>query len=205
MHGLNLLDFADSVGVIAFALSGFFVASKHHLDLLGVAIASFLTALGGGIIRDVIVGVPPASFIQYFPIMLVMGVMVLASLFKLHRMPSIESKPYFILSDTLGLASFAITGALVGIEHQFNLLGVMSLSLITAVGGGVMRDILLNKIPFFLKSEFYGVVALMMGLMVYVAHLFSYHSVYVLFGIFSVGVLLRLVAYYKQWHLPKLP
>lgn len=205
MNGLNLLDFADSMGIVAFALSGFFVATKHHLDLLGVAIASFLTALGGGIIRDVVVGVTPVSFMHYFPITLVLFVLVFALLFKLHRIPSIESKPYFIFFDTLGLSSFAITGALVGIEHQFNLFGVMSLALMTAVGGGVMRDIMLNKIPFFLKSEFYGIVALFLGGTVYVADIFSLaDNIYMLMGIFSVGVLIRLMAYYKQWHLPQI-
>jgi uncharacterized membrane protein YeiH len=201
-HKMSILfSIADVVGTVAFALSGFLVASRNDLDFLGIFIISFLTALGGGIVRDVIVGLEPISFVNYLPTLLVLGVIMAAIYLKLYKMPTIENRFYFILSDTVGLVSFAITGALVALGSGYNLFGVMFLALITAVGGGVMRDILLNQVPFFLKSEFYGSVALLTGLLVY---FFDERSVYAVSVIFVFGVGLRLTAYYKEWHLPRL-
>ncbi len=137
---------AEVLGTIAFALSGFYVAVKERLDLLGVFIASFLTALGGGIVRDTIADRAPYTFTHLSPTLLVVIVLVLSIALKLHHKDEIEKKFYFIISDTLGLVSFAISGALVGLQAEFNFFGVILLALLTAVGGGVMRDILLNRV-----------------------------------------------------------
>ncbi len=116
----------------------------------------------------------------------------------------IEKKFYFIISDTLGLVSFAISGALVGLQVEFNFFGVILLALLTAVGGGVMRDILLNRVPVLLTSEFYGTVALLVGTILFVLEKFNYLGFIPLMAVFGCGVALRLLAYYKQWNLPKL-
>ena len=195
---------AEVLGTIAFALSGFYVAVKERLDLLGVFIASFLTALGGGIVRDTIADRAPYTFTHLSPTLLVVIVLVLSIALKLHHKDEIEKKFYFIISDTLGLVSFAISGALVGLQAEFNFFGVILLALLTAVGGGVMRDILLNRVPILLVSEFYGTVALLVGAILFVLHHYQLLGVIPLMGVFSFGVGLRLLAYYKQWHLPKI-
>lgn len=195
---------AEVLGTIAFALSGFYVAVKERLDLLGVFIASFLTALGGGIVRDTIADRAPYTFTHLSPTLLVVIVLVLSIALKLHHKDEIEKKFYFIISDTLGLVSFAISGALVGLQAEFNFFGVILLALLTAVGGGVMRDILLNRVPILLVSEFYGTVALLVGAILFVLHHYQLLGVISLMGVFGFGVGLRLLAYYKQWHLPKI-
>lgn len=195
---------AEILGTIAFALSGFYVAVKERLDLLGIFIASFLTALGGGIVRDTIADRAPYTFTHLFPTLLVIIVLVLSIVLKLHRKDEIEKKFYFIISDTLGLVSFAISGALVGLQAEFNFFGVILLALLTAAGGGVMRDILLNRVPILLTSEFYGTVALLIGAILFVLHHYHLLGVIPLMAVFSFGVGLRLLAYYKQWHLPKI-
>ena len=195
---------AEIIGTLAFALSGFYVAVKEKLDLLGVFIASFLTALGGGLVRDMFADRGPYTFTNLMPTLLVLGVVFLSILLKLHHKDEIEKKFYFIVSDTLGLVSFSISGALIGLQADFNVFGVILLALITAVGGGVVRDILLNRVPFFLTSEFYGTVSLLVGLCLYLFAQFDVSGYLPLMAVFIFGVVLRLLAYYKQWNLPKI-
>jgi uncharacterized membrane protein YeiH len=195
---------AEIIGTIAFTLSGFYVAVKEKLDLLGIFIASFLTALGGGIVRDTIAGRSPYTFTHLLPSILVIGVIGLSVVLKLHQKDEIEKRLYFILSDTLGLVSFSISGALVGIQAGFNFFGVVLLALMTAVGGGVMRDILLNRVPLLLTSEFYGTVALLIGAILYGFEQLGIGGYLAFMAVFVFGTALRLLAYYKQWQLPKI-
>ncbi len=199
-----LLFIADSIGIIAFALSGLFIATKERLDLLGLFIIAFLTALGGGVLRDIIIDRPPMSFTHYSPTLLVISVIAVGLLFKLHKKSEIESHYLFIFSDTLGLVSFAITGGLLGIEADFHIIGVMFLALITAVGGGVVRDMLLNEVPLLLKSDFYGSIALLVGMALYILYFVDMLNSASILAVFIGGVMLRLVAFYRDWHLPKL-
>jgi len=198
------LEIADIIGIISFALSGFLIAVHYKFDILGVFISAFLTALGGGMIRDVIANKTPYVLSDNLPIILVSSTLFLALLFKLHKTTDLEGKTWFIASDAIGLASFAITGALIGINAQFNFLGVLMLAFLTAVGGGTIRDILINKVPSILVSEFYGTVAIVVGLITYFLHLSGYSSIITLTMTFIFGVTLRLLAYYKKWSLPKL-
>lgn len=198
------LETAEIIGTIAFALSGFYVAVKDRLDLLGVFIASFLTALGGGIVRDTIADRAPYTFTHLLPSILVIGVIALSIILKLHEKDEIEKKFYFIISDTLGLVSFSISGAIVGLHVGFNFFGVVLLALLTAVGGGVMRDILLNRVPILLTSEFYGTVSLLVGAILFVLNQFDMMGFFSLMMVFIFGVAIRLLAYYKSWNLPKI-
>lgn len=157
------LQIADIIGIISFALSGFLIAVHYKLDILGIFISSFLTALGGGIIRDTIANKTPYVFDANLPIMLVIGTLVFSLVFKLHKITNFEGKMAFVISDAIGLSSFAITGSLIAIESDFNFLGVLMLAFLTAVGGGTLRDILINKVPSILVSEFYGTVAIIVG------------------------------------------
>ncbi len=201
---MSALEIADIIGIISFALSGFLIAVHYKLDILGIAISAFLTALGGGIIRDTIANRTPYVFDENLPIILVIATLVISLLFKLHKITDLEGKTTFIISDAVGLASFAITGALIAIETEFNFLGVLILAFLTAVGGGTLRDILVNKVPSILVSEFYGTVAIIVGLITYFLHIFNQINLLNLTIVFIFGVSLRLFAFYKKWHLPKL-
>jgi uncharacterized membrane protein YeiH len=201
---VTTLLIAEIIGIVAFSISGFFVAVRAKLDILGILIASFLTALGGGIVRDIIAGKTPYTFSHNLPSLIVLCVVVLAILFKLHKRADFEKKSYFLISDTLGLVSFAISGAFVALEADFNFAGVILLSVITAIGGGVMRDILINQVPIVLVSEFYATVAILIGAFIYLLNYFDVLSIYGTIFVFVFGFLLRILAYYKKWHLPKL-
>ncbi|KFL34498.1 MULTISPECIES: trimeric intracellular cation channel family protein [unclassified Sulfurospirillum] len=198
------LEVAEIIGTIAFALSGFYVAIKEKLDLLGIFIASFLTALGGGLVRDMLCDRAPYTFTHLMPSILVIAVILLSTFFKLHLKGEIEKTFYFIISDTLGLVSFSISGALIALQVEFNFFGVVLMALVTAVGGGVVRDILLNRVPLLLISEFYGTVSLLVGAILFGFAQFDISGYLPVMAVFAFGVALRLLAYYKQWHLPKI-
>ena len=201
---MSALEIADIIGIICFALSGFLIAVHYKLDILGVFISSFLTALGGGMIRDVLADRTPYVFTTNLPVILVVATVVMALLFKLHKIDDLEGKTAFIISDAIGLVSFSITGSLIAIQNDFNFLGILILSFLTAVGGGTIRDILINRVPSILVSEFYATVALIIASIIYVLELLHLRSLPILTIVFIFGVALRLLAYYRNWHLPTL-
>ena len=164
---MDLFFIADVIGIIAFAISGYLVGIRNNLDLLGILISSFLTALGGGIVRDVILNSTPFTFREYYPASTVLIVLALAIIFKLYEKQDVERKLIFVISDTIGLVAFSITGALLALEANFNIFGVVILSFLTAVGGGLTRDILINKIPAVLVTDFYGSIALLVALLLF--------------------------------------
>ncbi|MDD4329730.1 MAG: trimeric intracellular cation channel family protein [Aliarcobacter sp.] len=201
---MSALEIADIVGIICFALSGFLISVHYKLDILGVFISSFLTALGGGMIRDVLADRTPYVFTTNLPVILVVVTVVIALLFKLHKIADLEGKTVFIISDAVGLVSFSITGSIVAIQNDFNFLGVLILAFLTAVGGGTIRDILINRVPSILVSEFYATVALIVASIIFVLELLHLRSLPTLTLVFIFGVVLRILAYYKKWHLPTL-
>lgn len=201
---MDLFFIADIIGIIAFAISGYLVAVRNELDLLGVLISSFLTALGGGILRDVILDTTPFTFREYYPASTVLVVLALSFVFQLNHKKEIERKFFFVISDTIGLVAFSITGALLALEAGFNIFGVVILSFLTAVGGGLTRDILINKIPDVLISDFYGSIALLVALLLFVFHQFDFLNEISILSIAVVAITVRLVAYFKGWRLPKI-
>jgi uncharacterized membrane protein YeiH len=201
---MSALEIADIIGIICFALSGFLISVHYKLDILGVFISSFLTALGGGMIRDVLADRTPYVFTTNLPVFLVVATVLIALLFKLHKIDDLEGKTAFIISDAIGLVSFSITGSIVAIQNDFNFLGVLILAFLTAVGGGTIRDILINRVPSILVSEFYATVALIIATVIFILEILHLRSLPTITIVFIFGVVLRLLAYYKKWHLPTL-
>ena len=197
-----MFEVTDLIGMIAFAMSGFFVAARSKLDMLGALIATFLTALGGGIMRDIALDRTPYTFSHHYPGIVVLSVFILMILFKLHRRDSIENKPFFILSDSIGLISFSISGALIAIEGNFNLTGVIIMTFITAVGGGIIRDVIINEVPFVLKTGFYGTISIMIAVILYFLDIYDFISIYSIATLFVLSLILRLIAYKKNWAIP---
>ena len=197
-----MFEIAEYIGIIAFASSGFFVAARNKLDFLGTLISVFLTALGGGLIRDIAVDRTPYTFTHNEPAITILIVMILLVVFRFNKRDSIENKPFFILSDSIGLISFSITGSLIAIEAGLNLTGVLALSFVTAVGGGIIRDVIINEIPFVLKTGFYGTIALLIGLTLYVLDLYEMITFSTMAIVFAAGIVLRMIAYYKKWAIP---
>ena len=201
---MDLFFIADVIGIIAFAISGYLVGIRNNLDLLGILISSFLTALGGGIVRDVILNSTPFTFREYYPASTVLIVLALAIIFKLYEKQDVERKLIFVISDTIGLVAFSITGALLALEANFNIFGVVILSFLTAVGGGLTRDILINKIPAVLVTDFYGSIALLVALQLFSCNALGFLNELTIILIATSAIALRLLAYFKGWRLPKI-
>ncbi len=204
MPQLDPLILVDILGIIAFTISGFLVGARNHLDILGLIIAASLTALGGGIVRDTILSVTPFAFKTLYPATALFTVIFFALLLKIHKYDSIEKRWLFVVSDTIGLVAFSITGALLAINAEYNFFGVIILSFITAMGGGVIRDILINQVPAILISDFYGSISVIVSILLLLLHVSSFlnQTTIILVAIFSIA--LRLLAYRQKWHLPKM-
>lgn len=196
--------FADIIGIIAFSISGFLVATKNRLDILGILIASALTALGGGIIRDAILGATPFAFSSLYPAITLFLSLFAAFVFKLYNKPSLEQKWIFVVSDTIGLVAFSITGAILAINAEYNFFGIMILSFITAMGGGVTRDVMINQVPTVLISDFYGSIAVIVALLLALLETLDALNALTISSVAIFSVILRLIAFKRGWQLPKL-
>ena len=155
----RLLTAADLAATFLFAVEGALIAAAVGLDLFGIMVIGFVSSLVGGIIRDVLIGyTPPASLRgAWYPTIAFAGAVLV---FLLHQ--AVEQLPDILLlwSDAAGLALFAVVGATKAIDFKLNPLVAALLGMVTAVGGGVVRDILLNRVPTILQEDIYAVAAL---------------------------------------------
>lgn len=201
---MDILYFIDIIGIISFAISGFLISIKHNLDMLGIFLMAFVTALGGGIIRDTIAGKIPYSFTDSILPLVVLTTLIIAIVLKLHKRKNLERKELFVFSDSIGLISFSISGSLVALSIEANFFGVIILSFITAIGGGIIRDMLINHIPLVLSKDFYGTVAIIVAIFMYMLNSFDMLNSINIFLVFIFGLTLRVMARRYRWKLPKL-
>lgn len=155
--GADLFYALDLFGTLVFAVTGAFRAVKYELDILGVLVLSVFTGVGGGILRDVVLGsFPPAVFTNelYFLVCLGGGLLVFFTAPRLALWWNVVK-----VFDAVGLGVFAALGALKGFEHGLGPIGVILMGTVTAVGGGVIRDVLVSEIPAVLTSDFYATAA----------------------------------------------
>lgn len=150
-----LLDF---LGTFAFALSGALVAVRHRLDLFGVLVLSFAAAAAGGITRDVLLGAtPPVALLDWR----YLGVSTLAGLVTFHWHGQVERLRNPVqLTDAVGLGLFAVVGASKALTAGIGPVGAVLLGVLTGVGGGIVRDVLVAQVPAVLHRELYAVAAL---------------------------------------------
>ena len=153
---MGLFDIFNAIGLIAFAISGVYKGISKKLDLLGISVLGFLTALGGGMLRDVLAGRTPAVFSGYSDIgFALLGIVLATTLYKLSG-KDISNLKTVKFSDAIGLAAFTVTGAMVGYESGFNIAGIVVLATLTGTGGGALSDLLTGEVPFILREDFYA-------------------------------------------------
>ncbi len=191
------------IGTAAFAFSGYLVGFRKRLDILGVIIVSLLPAIGGGLVRDVIVGRTPVVFTETINLFVVAITLILSWLFHLERQNRKILYNLFIITDSIGLVAFSLTGAQIGLLFGLNFFGIASLAFVTAVGGGIMRDILVNDMPIVLQKDFYGTVAILLALAVMLLDQFHWLNDFTLNILFISGLSGRLAAHYFAFNLPK--
>jgi uncharacterized membrane protein YeiH len=159
-----LITALDVVGTFAFAITGCFKAIKHELDILGLVILGLITGIGGGMVRDVILGIQPAALTTnvYFLIcLLAAGASYFSAKYIAARWNII------LLVDAIGLGVFTAVGCTKAAAHGFGFFGIVSLGVIGAIGGGMIRDVLVSEVSEVLKSGFYATASIL-GAVVYV-------------------------------------
>ena len=202
-----LFEFFVAIGTIAFAMSGAFKAIRHELDVLGILVLGFATAIGGGLIRDALLHKTPAAFIDNGPAAyaLLGCLIVLVSHWlsrKVWGLTDPESRTFLIL-DAIGLAAFTVLGASAGATAGLNVFGIVMLAAITGVGGGMIRDLLVGEIPLFLKADFYATATIIGAIVFFVLGWLSVDPATNSAVTFIVTLLLRLLAIQYKWQLPK--
>lgn len=165
MIDISLFSTFDILGTIAFTISGALAAMSRKLDLFGIFIIAFVTATGGGTVRDILIGNNPVMWMENtFYIYLISIVTFLAIVF---RRKINHLKTSLFLFDTIGLGVFTITGVEAGINNGLDPIISIALGAITGTFGGVIRDILCNEIPVIFRKEIYA-TACLIGALAYV-------------------------------------
>ncbi|MFC3478405.1 trimeric intracellular cation channel family protein [Halobacterium litoreum] len=192
----------NAVGLVAFAIVGSLKAADAEFDVLGVAVLGVLTALGGGATRDVLVGRVPAMLQSTWDVGFALLGVAVAVLLARRVGARLLDHPVVMLPDAIGLAAFATTGALVGHDAGVTPFGVVVLGTVTGVGGGLVSDVLLQRVPFVLAEDFYATCAVAGSATFWLA-VEAGASTAVGAGVCAALTLsLRVVALRRNWRLP---
>ena len=190
----------DLAGIFVFAISGALVAVRKELDVFGVLVLAGTTGLGGGFLRDVLIGAtPPAALADWRYLM----VPVAAGLVTFWYHPTVGRLERQVgVLDAFGLALFCVTGALKSLEYGLGPLPAALMGMVTGIGGGMLRDLLAGRVPAIFRGELYATPALA-GAAIAVAGARLEQPV-VLSAVLGGGVCLawRLLAIWRHWHTP---
>jgi uncharacterized membrane protein YeiH len=190
----------DLGGTFVFAISGAVTGVKHRLDLFGVLVLSFAAANAGGIARDAIIGATPAASISDWRYL---TVSILAGLLTFYRYSTLDRmRSPVLMFDAMGLALFAVTGTTKALSFNLGPVAAVLLGVLTAVGGGIVRDVLVAEIPVVLRADLYAVAALAGGIVVVLGDKWQFPTLPVALAGAAVCFGLRLMAIRRGWHLP---
>ena len=206
-----LMLIMELLGTVAFAVSGTLVAARCGLDLFGVLTVGTITAVGGGIMRDVIIGqIPPTIFTnpEILILALITGLVVFIIAFiNSKRITDLQQKidSLNIFFDAVGLAAFSVTGVEVtcAAGHANNVVLPIVLGVITGVGGGVLRDVLVNEKPYILIKHIYAVASLLGSVVYYVIGIRFEHQLIGTIASVLLTITIRMLAAKFRWNLPK--
>lgn len=195
-----LIFFFDKIGILAFAFLGVFYGVKKKLDVFGLLIVGVVSAIGGGVLRDLLLSRVPYAISHIEYMLFAIG----ASLFAVilfYQNKEVNEKLLFF-ADAIGLGAFAVSGSLVSVSAGKNVFVTVLFAVVTATAGGMIRDILLNDIPLIMKREIYATAAGIGGLLFQGVLFLGLELPVAIFStlIFVIGV--RIYTFYKKIHLP---
>ena len=205
-----IMTIIENIGLIAFAISGAVVAAKKDMDLFGINLMALVTATGGGLIRDIIIDrIPPVMFVNpsLTIITLITANIAFVIMYLKKPMPKgitpVYDKLLFWL-DTLGLAAFTVDGAFAGIysDYSDNLFLVAFLGVITGIGGGLIRDVLADKVPYVLVKHVYAIACIAGAAVTVLLWKFTGSELISSICGFTTIVLMRFLAMHFEWNLP---
>lgn len=198
----------ELIGAAAFAVSGAMAAIEKKADIFGVLFLAVTTALGGGVIRDVLIGrIPPVMFVSYWYLLIsvvaALAVFIDAYLrsekYKLHldKLDAVNN-----VFDAIGLAVFTVSGMNAAMPVSDNVILVLFVGMCTGVGGGMLRDVMTNTMPKVLRKRVYAVASLIGGGLYYVMHVLDINQLLSVCCGMLVIFALRLFATIYKWNLP---
>jgi uncharacterized membrane protein YeiH len=196
----DIYKLLDLIGTFVFAISGAVAAKQKGLDIFGIFVIAFTVACGGGIIRDLCIGaVPPAGLTNWQYIATAFAATIICIGF--YKIVNILNHPVLVF-DALGLSVFAVAGARKAIVFGHNYEVAILLGVVTAVGGGVLRDVLLARIPVILKKEIYASAAMVGATIVVAGQYLGYPKGWVSVTAILVCFGLRFLGLHFHWNLP---
>lgn len=210
---LFLLTVVEMIGMVAFALNGALVGLKYHLDLFGVILVSVTVSLGGGVVRDLIIGrIPPAMFqdYRYLLVAVVTALLVfLAAVISRGRYHDYETKVEALANifDALGLGAFTVVGVQAGINAGFSDNGflLVFLGLLTGIGGGILRDLFVMRMPVVLRKHVYALPVLIGAALYLLCYRLGAPQLVTSGAVIFTVFALRMLATYYHWNLPHAP
>lgn len=199
-----LHQYGELVGVVAFALSGALVAVRRNMDIVGVLLLAVATALGGGIIRDLIIGnTPPNAFTNMsYAVAAVIG----GALICVWHPPSNRMTKWSLeVTDAIGLGLFAVTGTVIAHQWGMSAPGAALLGMTTCIGGGVIRDVLAGQIPTVLRpgQNLYAIPALVCAAVVAVLLRYTDYQPWMGLACAGIAIAIRLGSLRYGWHGPQ--
>lgn len=195
-----MFEILDIVGTLVFAISGALTAIYKKLDLFGVYCIAFVTALGGGTIRDVLIGRTPVGWMSDNKYIIIITIGFLLSIIFNRYLERLRISMF--LFDTIGLGVFTLIGLEKGLEFGLNPVVCVILGTLTATFGGVIRDILCNEIPVLFRKEIYATLCIAGGVLFFMLQLLNIQGniISLLVAIFIITI--RLIAFKYNWSLP---
>lgn len=195
-----MMNILEAIGVFAFAISGAVVAMEEKFDLFGIYVMAAITAMGGGILRDAILnqGLP-----IFFTSQWTWGVIFIGGSLAIFLRKNILNKIVFVIIDAIGLAAFAISAASTMMEQGQNKMVILFAACVTGVGGGMIRDIMVNRKPAIFCYDIYAVAAVVGGLaFIYLCNIWGTGVPVIVSWIFTFVI--RMLCYLKNINLPKI-
>ena len=188
------------IAIIAEAMSGALAAGRRNMDLFGVAVIAFLTALGGGTVRDILLGNFPVTWTQHpsYIYMTLTGGLVTIAIARFMR----HLRQLFLVLDAIGLVAFTIIGCNVALELGYEPIVVVMSGITTGIFGGIIRDIMCGRVPQVLRREIYACVSLVVAVLYLFLLRQGVGEGVTQLAAFSVGLLLRMVAIRWRVSLP---
>lgn len=192
----------DILGTIAFAISGVLVAMSKRMDPFGVLIIAFVTSVGGGTLRDIMIGIEPVSWMRNMTfVYVIIGSAIFAVIFRNHLKHLRRS---LFLFDTIGIGLYTVVGIETGLVAGLHPIICIALGTMTACFGGVTRDILCNEIPVIFRKEIYATACIVGGLSYFLMRVFLKDENYLFIIAGLVVIVIRLIAVRYKVSLPSL-
>lgn len=200
---MSLLYILDLAGTFVFAISGLRLAAKKDMDLFGAVAIAFVTAVGGGSLRDVLLGSTPVSWMK--DTNYAMAILVALPFTLLFRKYIITLRRTFFIFDTVGIALFTISGMQKGLAFDLHPGLAMAMGVVSATVGGVIRDFLCNEIPLIFRKEIYALACFAGALTYYLLDTYSTIDRDISYLITTALIItIRVVSIKFNWSLPKM-